>query len=410
MDVATASPLSPDTLADNSHYSASPVETAAENSDLNVVPRTVDVPFHLLGMSQPTNPSQALAMEFKGKVLEVPNMMVALEGWPYREKNKYYEQMRDIFNETLDRVIPDPRRCEKFKECDFALFSALWWPHAEWEDFYSAAFFALWIFIWDDTLDGDNSGDREISDDFEKASKFRAQTLDYIKHCLGLREENDGAKPGFPSLSCGLFEDFSRRVVEKFAKDRVQRVYDEIARYVHECEVEQTYRLTGRIPTLDEYLENRLGTSAVFILCGIFELFVDDALPDWMMKSPEMDVIWRETNLAIIIINDILSLKKEMATESLVSLIPVLYQEGITWGEIVPELIEELQLCRLRLEEAFEKLEKDSAGNARLLKDLRTYVDVCRTSTTGTYIYTIESKRYKIAQDVRSDMSATIVL
>lgn len=55
------------------------------------------------------------------------------------------------------------------------------------------------------------------------------------------------------------------------ASDRIQRVYDEIVRYIHECEVEQADRLAGYLPTLDEYLENRLGTSAVFILCGIFE-------------------------------------------------------------------------------------------------------------------------------------------
>lgn len=41
--------------------------------------------------------------------------------------------------------------------------------------------------------------------------------------------------------------------------------------YLAECEKEQAERLAGRIPTLDEYIENRLGTAAVYILCCINE-------------------------------------------------------------------------------------------------------------------------------------------
>jgi len=53
--------------------------------------------------------------------------------------------------------------------------------------------------------------------------------------------------------------------------DRVQRIYDEIVRYIRECENEQAERLAGRIPNLDEYIDNRMGTAAVLILCGINE-------------------------------------------------------------------------------------------------------------------------------------------
>jgi hypothetical protein len=52
---------------------------------------------------------------------------------------------------------------------------------------------------------------------------------------------------------------------------RIQRVYDELVHYVTECEFEQYERLAGRIPTLDEYIENRLGTAAVYVLCAFNE-------------------------------------------------------------------------------------------------------------------------------------------
>jgi hypothetical protein len=84
----------------------------------------------------------------------------------------------------------------------------------------------------------------------------------------------------------------------------------------------------------------------------------------------------------------VLSLKKEMATGCMISLIPVLYRQGVEFDDIVPELIDELLNVRRRFDEAAETLERACRGDHQLLKDLRTYLDVCRTNSTGTYIYT----------------------
>lgn len=78
----------------------------------------------------------------------------------------------------------------------------------------------------------------------------------------------------------------------------------------------------------------------------------------------------------------------DQVTDCVISLVPVLYREGINWDDVIPELMEELQAVRTRLDEAAEQLERAARRDTRLLKDLKTYVDVCRTSTTGTYIYT----------------------
>lgn len=93
------------------------------------------------------------------------------------------------------------------------LINRRWWPHGEWDDFYSASFFALWIFVWDDTVD---ANDHDLSDNFQKACEFRRQTLNYCKYYLGLSE--DGEEPEFPSLACSLFKEFSSRIVEQLQK------------------------------------------------------------------------------------------------------------------------------------------------------------------------------------------------
>ncbi|KAB5545916.1 isoprenoid synthase domain-containing protein [Coniochaeta sp. 2T2.1] len=345
------------------------------------IPRTFELPLEL--PSTPVEPNDALVEELKGRVMQIPNMMNYMPGWPVRELSPHQDRLRVLFNDALDRVVPDPRRRQKFKDCDFAYFCALWWPHGDWEDFYAASFFILWIFLWDDTID---ANDHDLSDDFHKACRFRAQTLRYCKYHLGLSEDTE--EPELPSVACGLFKEFAGRVVERFQKHRIQRIYDEIVQYMKETENEQADRLAGRIPTLDEYIDNRLGTAAVFILCGINELFIPRHLPDWIMNSPEMEVIWRETNLNIIITNDVLSLKKEIVTGCLLSLIPVLYRQGIEWDDLVPELMDELLNVTRRFDQAADALEAACGDDEALRSNLRTYLDVCRRNGTGTYIYT----------------------
>lgn len=88
-----------------------------------------------------------------------------------------------------------------------------WWPHGEWEDFYAASFFCLWIFVCDDTID---ANDHDLSENFQKACRFRRNTLAYCKYHLGLAEGTE--EPELPSLACALFKEFAKRIVEKFQK------------------------------------------------------------------------------------------------------------------------------------------------------------------------------------------------
>lgn len=73
---------------------------AAFEGDKNIesgksIPMTVQAP--------PVGPNEALAAELKGRVMHVPNMMLFMNGWPHRERNRHCGQMRNIVNEALDR-------------------------------------------------------------------------------------------------------------------------------------------------------------------------------------------------------------------------------------------------------------------------------------------------------------------
>lgn len=97
MEVSSAFPISTVSLSSGDI----PNGHAFAIEDAKRIPRTVEIPLEL--PDSPVGPNEALAAELKGRVMEVPNMMIPMAGWPHRERNKHYEEMRNSFNETLDR-------------------------------------------------------------------------------------------------------------------------------------------------------------------------------------------------------------------------------------------------------------------------------------------------------------------
>lgn len=65
-------------------------------------------------------------------------------------------------------------------------------------------------------------------------------------------------------------------------------------------EVEQRRRLSEDLPTLDEYITCRMGTSA----CGVTSAYNEfaqglDPLPTYVMEDPEMRNLWDGTNIIV---------------------------------------------------------------------------------------------------------------
>lgn len=121
-----------------------------------------------------------------------------------------------------------------------------------------------------------------------------------------------------------------------------------------------------------------------------------------------MEVVLQEGNWIIIIVNDLLSLKKEMATHCMGSLVPVLYnfhhhrlsqqqkEDPNLLDKIVSKLSAELAASVKRLDRAEESLLRivDSGSCrrtpgevAKLREDIKTYVDMIRRTDTGTWEY-----------------------
>ncbi|KAK0620088.1 isoprenoid synthase domain-containing protein [Immersiella caudata] len=364
-----------------------------------------------------------LTAKIRGKVLKLHPPMVTMFSdlqWPAiemftehwtEEQTATYARLRYDTHAIIDIALAaNLERLQGAKACEFALFSFLWYPAVEdYEILWTASLLTLWLFIWDDHVDS-NEGD--LAKDFERACVWRKSTVVTAKQVLGL---DDAATADMAAVSGPMvvLAEFGRLSRKRLSRVQLQGIFDEIVLFVDAAEIEQAQRLEGYIPAShDEYIEQRLYSSAVYPCFLGLGLFSDYRLPSWIWQSEEMKAILREGNYLISVHNDILSLKKELVNCCLINIVPVLYHAGVAWDDILPFLDAELKGCCRRLDEAAEALLEKTKGDAELTHATRKIIDGVRTNITGNLGYSLLTPRYNcpLKNSRKEDGSIAITL
>ncbi|KAL8342846.1 hypothetical protein RB601_004716 [Gaeumannomyces tritici] len=400
-----------------------------------------------------------LAEELRGRTIAVPNMLGdILQGWPSGRVNPHYVRLKHVVEGMLDSSVPEAWYRKKLSDSDFALFASIWHPDAAWEDLHTMGLLTVWAFVWDDTFD---TGEQDLAGDYERGCAFRAQTLAYCRYWLGLElaacspsefptwpsypspPQSSSFVPLFagrralhralswigarppppppPNVGCALFKPLGEALCARFDERQRKRVYSQIKFWIDSTAEEQQLRIRGSIPTSENYLRFRQGTTAFRMFALVGEISTVTNIPSAIMDTPEMGVIMTEANLGIIIINDVLSLKKEMATLAMINLVPVMYHhENKSLEAIIESLCSELMASRQRFEAAASALARmaareeaggsDKSGKHGLQDELQRYMDTIKTSVTGTWEYTVAVPRYGIQKCMKPDGSVEITL
>jgi len=94
--------------------------------------------------------------------------------------------------------MPDPVKLAKLKQADFALFAALWWPRAAWDEYLTVTYLTIWLFVWDDEID---MAVGDLSFNFQAAQDFRSDTVRFVTHTLGFGEADSVPEPPNPIIN-----------------------------------------------------------------------------------------------------------------------------------------------------------------------------------------------------------------
>ena len=159
----------------------------------------------------------------------------------------------------------------------------------------------------------------------------------------------------------------------------------ELAFFMDKSEVEQRLRLQNQRVTIEEYWQYKLGTSAIRVVLCLNDYFNETTLPYDIMHDPSMATLWNLTNINIGIVNDMISLKKEIAHGSVESLVPILYTTKRDVQAVADDVMESVRFTIAEFDEVASKLIKHCEDHYILdeTTTLAAYVDGCRYWCTG---------------------------
>jgi len=163
-------------------------------------------------------------------------------------------------------------------------------------------------------------------------------------------------------------------------------------------EIEQQVRLSDKLPTVEEYWQCRMGTSAVGVTLAVNE-FANEAALSTMMINADMKILWDYANEIVWLVNDILSIKKELDQDTVDSLIPLLFNNFGSAQAAVDSAIASLHAAVTGFDKIANDLVIQYQDDQVVQGAVRSFVDACRCNCTGNLNWSLSTKRYGICQE-----------
>ncbi|MCJ1293100.1 hypothetical protein MMC34_004653 [Xylographa carneopallida] len=315
--------------------------------------------------------------KLRNQTLRITGLRSVFNGWPFAT-NPAVEQVRDDVESWLDSLHSQHPKLRKLKAGDYGLFGAAWFPFASLERLRIGTYLCIWLFIWDDEIDSDVGS---LAANFALAQEFRSETLRYIKNRLGLDTSAEFLKTSDPVIKS--FDIIGDALRESYTREQREIFMNEIDFFMDKSEVEHRLRMSEHVVSLEEYWHYRLGTSAVRVVLAVSEFGNDTNLPPYVMQDEDMATLWDLTNANICIVNDLLSVKKEIAQGSAESLVPILFAQLRSAQAAVDQVMETVRLTVEEFDVVAYRLLQRYSTDPIIVAPLQSFVDTCRYFCTG---------------------------
>lgn len=369
-----------------------------------------DVSKHGESLAEPSNQGErdAVLSLLRGSRITIPHPQELLTGWP-TAVNPGISRLESDIKSRLKLIFPNPEDCERLRKmeaAEVAKFGASWWPYADYEELFIGTCLALWLFIWDDETDSLEFSD--ISGNFERSCEFRKETIAYIEQSLSKKNSKPLSDVSDDRIITN-FRDVGKAIRASSADEKTEGFLGQLRFFVESCEEEQALQIDHGLPSIEQYLHRRMGTSAVGVCLAIQEYCFGMDLPDEVVKCEPMKKIWHETNMIISLMNDMLSIKKEIDNSQIDSLIPLLFTKTRSAQGALDEAAQMVKSAVDRFELAETELKALYATSPQILANVTDFVDGCKYACTGNASWSLSSGRYKLGNPTEDEVITVIL-
>lgn len=157
------------------------------------------------------------------------------------------------------------------------------------------ALISMVFFIFDDTIDKEiNHEAPDFASDFDAATKLRKESISYMRYHLSQEQATSSlcSEPPHVPQEFATFEAVVPRVMTAPpGQVNLSQLVDDVQEFIDMNEVEQTYRLSGSLPSVEEYWTYRHGVGASFAYFTMHQYVNDICLPGNLASCDEVRIM-----------------------------------------------------------------------------------------------------------------------
>ncbi|KAJ2973686.1 hypothetical protein NUW58_g8876 [Xylaria curta] len=335
------------------------------------------------------NPRIPLLRRLRGTQVVVPDIESMVAHWP-RAQHPEVEWMVEEIDRVLQSVFTLPKyeaRLRKMREAKLGEFGASTWPYARFEALRPAVYllvFLSYLFLEIDT--------KQYS---PMATNDEAVADSYLKANLSGVPGTDLSDISTNSI-IACFKPAGNAIVEFYDEGKLAklRLASSFA-FVRMCDEERRVFAAPFLPTAEEYMRKRMGSSGVMVFGTFVEFAYGISLPKEVCEDEAIKCIWDKTNVVVFTINDILSLNKEMAHSPVVdSLIPLLTVELGSAQAAIEHACHTIRFSVHAIDLAAERILAREFSTPGLRDDIRKFIDGAKYLITSSLSWSLVTPRY----------------
>ncbi|TDZ22299.1 Pristinol synthase [Colletotrichum orbiculare MAFF 240422] len=345
--------------------------------------------------------------QLHGQNVRIPDLGVLMKGWP-KNKSVHEEAVTQKIQQIIQtHAVNDTVRMRLTK----AMLSqqlAGWYPYASRERIEALTSFQAWMFIVDDMLDQYSLVHKF---DFASLHVMLSDCQDFVERSLGVHAKPDPAPPRYRDHDAVVsFDEYARAVQGAYGGNHAYRarIAREAVATLDGYRQEALNRYAGRVPSLGEYLGYREASSCIMQVAVNFEFANGVSLPEEVMESDEMRELYRAAVAVVWIVNDVVSMRKEIKEGFVENLVVLLADGNVQRG---------LDNAIVRLESEVAAVNEAAEAAARRFADSPHKDNVallatnCKNMCMANWLWSMKTPRYclwDIKQDSEGGWSFTV--
>ncbi|OGM44849.1 hypothetical protein ABOM_006119 [Aspergillus bombycis] len=335
----------------------------------------------------------------RGQTAMLPNLYMLFADWKPSLHPEYPRARDEILNPWIERWVPNAVTCRKFQQAEFGVFAAIMCADTSFAKLCTVAKAFAWYFIWDDLFDCGS-----LTNDQCSISKYRDVSLQYFRAVLC-------AKGEYPDLSCfsqelqnalKCWDEVAAHLREVCSRETLEVLLDKKLFYVSSVDTVDTIYAEDQAPSLIKYWRRRERTAGVYPVIATIPFIYGIDVSKQELSFDLMRLLWRHTSYLVHMINDMFSLRKELADHQAENLVPVLMlNQGIDCNKA-------MQLSYHLVEETtrgFHEVEHNMLCMSRQTpnKVPSAFLEGCKNIVMGLTHWSYSGRRYFDQSEIDDD-------